>query len=82
MTMVTYRVIDCVGIFRDYNQERRLCVSNGTDLKQEMEREIKKRIEITESPSYDVGPPLNRRDLMGALVVGVICVFGLLWGIY
>lgn len=57
-------------------------MSNGTDLKQEMEREIKKRIEITESPSYDVGPPLNRRDLMGALVVGVICVFGLLWGIY
>ncbi|VEF46280.1 Uncharacterised protein [Bacillus freudenreichii] len=55
-------------------------MSQEVDLTNKLEEEIKKRIETIEASSYDFGPPLNRLDAIGIILVGVVCIVGLIWG--
>lgn len=53
-----------------------------THMKIQMNQEISKRIKMMESASYDHGPPLKRADFIGAFALGIICIAGLIWGVY
>ncbi|MBP1933358.1 hypothetical protein [Ammoniphilus resinae] len=47
---------------------------------EKLEKEIEERVEMLENPAYDYGQTFNRQDVLGILVVAVICVLGLIWG--
>lgn len=57
-------------------------MAEETNIKDQMNKEIVKRINVMESESYDHGPQLKRADLIGAAALGIICIAGLIWGVY
>ncbi|MFD1363328.1 hypothetical protein [Lentibacillus salinarum] len=50
------------------------------NLKDSLESDIEERIKFIESDSYDLGPPINKKDIIGMLIVGIISFIGLVWG--
>lgn len=46
-----------------------------------LDQEIENRIKQLEDPKYDYGPPLNKQDFIGILVLALISVVGLIWGL-
>ncbi len=48
----------------------------------EINEEVLRRIEIMDDPGYDAGPPLNKSDYIGILVVGIISIVGMIAGYY
>jgi|GEM_PF-6580117 len=57
-------------------------MNKQTNFKKQLDREIIKRIQVIENASYDHGPPLTKVDFAGILIVFIICIFGLIWGLY
>ena len=51
-----------------------------SELLQGIKEEIARRSRIIDDPSYDPGPQLNKDDLIGAIILGVICVIGIALG--
>ncbi|MGB9791582.1 MAG: hypothetical protein ACPLTR_03270 [Thermacetogeniaceae bacterium] len=51
-----------------------------SDLLEGIKEEIARRCNILDDPSYDPGPPLDKYDLIGALIIAVICVVGIALG--
>lgn len=41
---------------------------------EELNQEIDRRIEIMESPDYDMGPPLSRVDYIAIFVIAVLVI--------
>lgn len=55
----------------------------GADSKMEqINEEILRRIEIMDDPEYDPGPAMDRKDLIGILTVGAVCIVGMVLGYY
>ncbi|MEN1966592.1 hypothetical protein WMZ97_00820 [Lentibacillus sp. N15] len=52
------------------------------NLSNDMDKEIIERINKMESASYDHGPCLKRADFIGIATLGIICIAGLIWGVY
>ncbi len=48
----------------------------------EINEEVLRRIELMEDPDYDPGPPLNKKDYIGIIVVGLVCIIGMIVGYY
>lgn len=51
-----------------------------SDLLEGIEEEIARRARIIDDPSYDPGPKLNRDDLIGAIILAVVCAIGIALG--
>lgn len=51
-----------------------------SDLLEGIQEEIARRSRIIDDPSYDPGPKLDQNDLIGAIVLAVICVIGIALG--
>lgn len=51
------------------------------DLNYELMKEIEERTNIIESDSYDFGPAINKKDVTAMIVIGIICIAGLVWGV-
>lgn len=51
------------------------------DLRTKLDQEIEARIKELEDPNYDYGPPLNKQDFIGILILAVVSVVGLIWGL-
>lgn len=51
-----------------------------SELLQGIQEEIARRCRIIDDPSYDPGPRLNKDDLIGAIILAVICVIGFTLG--
>lgn len=56
-------------------------MAKESTLEQSLEREIENRIEIMESDSYKKVPSINKNDVIGMGIIGVICITGLVWGL-
>lgn len=56
-------------------------MAKESTLEQSLEREIENRIEIMESDSYKKVPSINKNDVIGMVITGVICITGLVWGL-
>jgi hypothetical protein len=48
---------------------------------EQLNQGIKERIKIMESFDYDTGPKLNKTDLLIAVIVGIVCIVGMIWGL-
>lgn len=51
-----------------------------SELLEGIKDEIARRCRIIDDPSYDPGPQLNKDDLTGAIILGVICIIGFTFG--
>lgn len=49
--------------------------------KNNLQKEFMEKIEIMEGDSYNPGPPLSKKDLIGISVIALICIIGLIWGV-
>ncbi|CEO88188.1 hypothetical protein [Syntrophaceticus schinkii] len=57
-------------------------MSQEVDLKTKMDEEIQKRVEMYNDPYYEFAPPINKQDYIAATICGIICIAGLIWGIF
>ncbi|MDR0519576.1 MAG: hypothetical protein LBG82_05950 [Clostridiales Family XIII bacterium] len=48
---------------------------------EKLDSDIKERITAMESPEYDSGPRLDRRDLIVVIVIAAVCIGGMVWGL-